>query len=111
MITPQEYNDYLNLTLHKNLIEEIDLKIKLHCSNLWYPWVDVLIEKEYNVNIRDLISREYLKNGWFCVCHRTNSENNERSGFTHFIFCTEKTYVDWIKSHEQYLSYWHIIYK
>lgn len=109
MISPAEYEGYLSAVVNQNIIEKIDDKIKKYRSDLWYPWIDIIIDGEYSLEIRNSISRKYIEAGWFGVCHKTSSENNEVPGLTHFIFCTEDTFQKWKEASKGSFESWNIV--
>lgn len=98
MITPSDLINYdIKRIDFKSLEKQIDNSIIEHHGLYPYEWAQ--LDKEYSVEVRDIIGKKYKENGWNFVYHRTSSENNDSTGITSFIFSTKE--IDYIHNYHK----------
>lgn len=69
---------------------EYDIDNSMKSFHGWRSFEQAIIDGEYPVEVRNIISTMYVKAGWNYVYHKTSSENGERPGLTQFYFSVKK---------------------
>lgn len=91
-----------------NLITKIDNEFSIYKEHPYSVLVELIIDGDYSIELRNIVSQCYIKAGWHVVYHRTSKENGERAGLTRFVFLTEETEKTWKSIYdENYRSNFH----
>lgn len=101
MISPDFMKDYITDDEINDLIDKIDRSFFMYRENPLYEWIELIIDGDYSIKLRNIVSEYYIKAGWDTIYHQTSKENGERPGLTSFVFLTEETEGIWELAHDE----------
>lgn len=89
----------------EKIVEKVNIELINYAKDPTYSWVEISINDDYSVTLRNEVAKEFVKTGWTKVYHKTSAESGERPGFTTFVFLTEETITRWENCHSKD-KYW-----